>query len=248
MNADVERLVQDALGSANFAGKHVAGLDARLGAYVETLLEANQGINLVSRKDTEKHVGRFLRECLFLARLLEAERKGKVEAAHLLDIGSGGGFPGVVLKLALPAVQVTLVEGTLKKARFLAQVCKQLDLTGVQVLWARAETLSNRESPHFRRDLRHACDWVTAKGLGTVRASMDLAAPFLRPGGVHWTFKGPSYRDELGRCRRRMAQLRLQVHRVEPIPGDQASFLLGLRRLPSGGAVSRETAEIPDGP
>jgi 16S rRNA (guanine527-N7)-methyltransferase len=175
---------------------------------------------------------------------VEAQRAlapGEEEPLQLMDLGSGGGFPGLVLKLALPRVKVTLVEGTLKKARFLAQACQQLDLRGIQVLWGRAEVLAKRDSPQFRRDLRHAFHWVTAKGLGPVRQSLDLAAPFLRPRGVHWTFKGQAYDEELARCRRRMAQLRFRVYQVEAIPGDQASFVVGLQR--QAAPVSRETPD-----
>jgi len=238
MSSIVETLVREAI-SANDAEGRRAHLGPPLCRYVEALLLANQGVNLVSRKDTHKHVGRFLRECLFLARILEDEPATGSEP-QLLDIGSGGGFPGLVLKIALPHVRVSMIEGTLKKARFLAQACQQLDLAGVQVLWGRAEVLSDRRSPQFRRDLRHAFRWATAKGLGSVRESLDLAAPFLEPGGVHWTFKGKSYEEELGRCRRRMSQLQVQVHRIEPIPGDESSVILGLRRRAEN--VSRETS------
>jgi len=239
MSAEVKEVVQHAI-SANYAGETPGGLEGSLCDYVEALVVANQGVNLVSRKDTLRHVGRFLRECLFLARILEAEPTREEGPRQLLDIGSGGGFPGLVIKLALPEVKTTLLEGTLKKARFLAQVCQQLDLSGIQVLWGRAEVLSNRESPLFRRDLRHAFHLVTAKGLGPLRSSLDLASPFLRPDGIHWTFKGQAYEEELARCRRRMAQLRFRVHRVEPILGDEASVVLGLRRQPED--VSRETS------
>src|SRR5262245_62476021 len=98
-------------------------LEPQLQQYLEALLVANRGINLVSRKDTLAHLRRFTRECLFLASLLESEASAHGDAIGLLDIGSGGGFPGIILKLAMPQVETVLLEGTQKKARFLAEVC-----------------------------------------------------------------------------------------------------------------------------
>ena len=208
------------------------GLEAQLGMFVGALLDANRGINLVSRKDTPAHVARFTRECLFLASLLQGEPTAQQGAFRLLDIGSGGGFPGLVLKLALPQVETVLVEGTQKKARFLADVCGRLDLRGIKVIWARAEALSDRSSPYYRPEMRHEFDWVTAKGLGALRDSIDLAAPFLRPGGELWTFKGSGYEAELASGKRRLAQLGCRVQRVERIPGEPTSFILAVQRLP----------------
>jgi 16S rRNA (guanine527-N7)-methyltransferase len=205
-------------------------LEARLVGYIEALLETNQSINLVSRRNTSQHVARFTRESLFLAEQLEAAAE-RSEPAALLDLGSGGGFPGMVLKLALPDLQVTLVEGTQKKARFLAEVCGRLDLRGITVLWARAEALADRESSFFKPELRHHFDAVAAKALGSIAESVRLAAPFLRVGGIHWVFKGERYEQELRSARRRMRQMGLETLRSTPIPGSESSYLVAIKQL-----------------
>ncbi len=217
-------------------------LEARLGTYVEALLQANRSVNLVSRQDTAAHVGRFTAECLFLAKLLAADAARRPAPIRLLDIGSGGGFPGLIVKLALPGIEATLVEATQKKARFLADVCRQLDLRGTTILWARAEALSDRRSSSYRQDLRRRFDWVTAKAVGSLRESLDLAAPFLSPGGMHWSFKGPGVDREIAMCRQRFDQLQCSVASVEKIPGDQGSFVVAIRRGDVEDTdVSRET-------
>jgi 16S rRNA (guanine527-N7)-methyltransferase len=209
------------------AGGRPPDLGRRLETYVDNLLEANQAVNLVSRQDTERHVVRFTQESLFLAARLLQE---PVSSARLLDIGSGGGFPGLVLKLALPHVEATLVEGTQKKARFLAQVCEELDLHGITILWARAESLADRKAAAYRPDLRHAIDWVTAKAVGTLRETLDLAAPFLAPGGILWTFKGAGLSKEVCDCRQRLAQLGCEVMQTQSIALDSASYLVAIKR------------------
>ncbi len=234
MNTESSSWIRPALQSMPEANPLMA---RHLEAYIQMLLEANKGVNLVSRRDTQSHVARFIRESLFLAQRLR--REPNVEP-QLLDLGSGAGFPGLVLKLALPDMEVVLVEATQKKARFLAQVCQQLDLNGMTVIWARAEALMDRRSKVYRPDLRHRFDWVTAKALGPLRDTLDLAAPFLAEGGIHWSFKGSVYQEELAACRRRMLQLGCIALQVEAIPEDTASYLVPIQRR--GADVSRETS------
>jgi 16S rRNA (guanine(527)-N(7))-methyltransferase RsmG len=118
-------------------------------------------------------------------------------APRLLDIGSGGGFPGIVLKLALPDLEIQLVEATRKKARFLADVAAGLDLRQTSIIWGRAEDLADVQHLSYKREFVRRFDWVTGKALGTLGASTALAAPFLRPEGAHWTFKGKACQTEL---------------------------------------------------
>jgi 16S rRNA (guanine527-N7)-methyltransferase len=206
--------------------------ESRLQSYLEALLDTNRGINLVSRQDTFTHVARFTRECAFLAALLDAEPKRPADKPpRLLDIGSGGGFPGMILKLALPTVQATLVEATQKKARFLAEVCRLLDLRGITILWARAEALADRDSSFFKPELRHHFDWVTAKALGSIEDSVRLAAPFLCVGGIHCVFKGTRQRHELRGARRTLRQLRLEHVRSEPVPASKDSYIVVMKQL-----------------
>ena len=199
----------------------------RLVLYVERLLDTNTRINLVSRRGTTHHVARFVRESLFLASILHQDRSRIPGGApRLLDLGSGGGFPGVVLKIALPDVEVQLVEGTRKKAAFLAEVATALDLPGMSVLWGRSEQIARLEG----RDAAPRFDWVTGKALGTLVESCRLAAPFLVPGGVHWTFKGAACEAELAQAGGYFRQAGLAPFVLEPIPGQQESYIVGVQK------------------
>jgi len=214
-----------------------------LGTYVDMLLEANHTINLVSRRNTEEHVLRFVRESLFLAGVLveDAERLGSLDRpVRLLDIGSGGGFPGMIVKIALPGVETYLVEATRKKAAFLANVARALDLSGCTVLWTRTEDLLQENHKAFRPETKHGFEWVTTKAVGSLEESTRLALPFLAVGGAHWTFKGPTLQEELGRCQRLFKQARLQRIRSVRIPGDADSWVVGIRRLPAPGSGQSE--------
>lgn len=201
-------------------------LRMQLEAYVARLLEANRVVNLVSRRNTTSHVERFVRESLFLATLLQAEieKRGAGFEPRLLDLGSGGGFPGLVLRMAVPPIQVQLLEGTRKKAQFLAGVSEALGLERIRVIWGRSEELVRvGVDPDF--------DWVTGKGLGSLAASSQLAAPFLIPGGVHWTFKGAQCQVELEAAGGTFRQRGLAPYAVEAIPGSIESYVVGVVRL-----------------
>jgi 16S rRNA (guanine527-N7)-methyltransferase len=210
-----------------------ADLEAALCGYLAHLLERNTEINLVSRRGTLDHVARFTRECLFLAHLLDEDRVrlGLDRAPRLLDIGSGGGFPGIVLKLAIPDLEIQLVEATRKKARFLADVAAGLDLRHTSVIWGRAEDLADVQKLAYRKEFQKRFDWVSGKALGTLQASTELAAPFLRAEGAHWTFKGKACQAELESAGGFFRQRGFAPLRVEPIPGDAESYVVGIRRL-----------------
>ena len=199
----------------------------RLVLYVERLLDTNTRINLVSRRGTTHHVSRFVRESLFLAGILHRDRSRFPDRVpRLLDLGSGGGFPGVVLKIALPDVEVQLVEGTRKKATFLAEVAAALDLPGMSVLWGRSEQIARLEGAATAQRF----DWVTGKALGTLVESCRLAAPFLVPGGVHWTFKGAACEAELAQAGGYFRQAGLAPFALEVIPGQVESYVVGVRK------------------
>lgn len=223
-----------------------ADLGSLLCGYLSLLLDRNREVNLVSRRDTLLHLGRFTRECLFLARLLHEERGGwerPERTPRLLDIGSGAGFPGLVLKLAMPDLDLHLVEATRKKARFLADVAAGLDLRATRVVWARAEELVRAEKESGKQDLVHRVDWVTGKGLGSLRDSTALAEPFLVPGGVHWTFKGRACSAEAEAASGYFRQRGFAIRRQEPIPDSEHSYVVGVERLGrTSSSGSREKA------
>ena len=207
-------------------------IESLLCGYLGHLVETNAEINLVSRRNTLDHVDVFTYECLFMARILLEERleMGLDRSPRLLDIGSGGGFPGLILKIAIPDLEIQMVEGTRKKARFLAQVAAGLDLHQTSIVWGRAEDLANVQKLQYKKELRYSFDWVTGKGLGSLQHSTEIAEPFLRPGGVHWTFKGTKCQAELEEAGGVFRQRGFSKYRVESIPGDRESYIVGVQR------------------
>jgi len=104
-------------------------------------------------------------------------------AESLLDIGSGNGFPGVIIKVLLPDIRVVLIEANRRRSNFLKHLCRKLDLTGLEVLSARAEAVEST------LDLRF--DVVTLRSVSRPEAAVSLGSPFLRPGGTLLLSLGP---------------------------------------------------------
>jgi 16S rRNA (guanine527-N7)-methyltransferase len=112
----------------------------------------------------------LVEDCLVLADHLAGARR-------LVDVGSGGGLPGLPLKIARPELEVTLIEADGKKSAFLVNACASLGLEGVEVVNRRAE-----EAGHDPR-LREGFDVAVARALAPMPTLAELCLPFVRVGG-----------------------------------------------------------------
>lgn len=159
--------------------------------HVRLLLAWTSAINLTAIRDPGAVARLHVIDSLSALPLLREQR-----VERLVDIGSGGGFPGIPLAAALPA-RALLVESIAKKARFLETVVAAGTLSGhVSVARTRAEALG--------RDPRHAHRWqaVTARAVAALGRLIELAMPLLEPGGVLVAWKRGDIDDELADARR----------------------------------------------
>jgi 16S rRNA (guanine527-N7)-methyltransferase len=106
--------------------------------YLELLLKWNARLNLTAIREPENILERHFLECIFAARQLPSDIK------TLLDFGSGGGFPGVPFAICRPEIHITLGESQSKKAAFLREVVRTLNLTNVDVFNGRVEALNRK--------------------------------------------------------------------------------------------------------
>jgi 16S rRNA (guanine527-N7)-methyltransferase len=137
--------------------------------YLHLLLRWNQKINLTAIRDPEECVTRHFGESLFLARHIELH-------GGLLDIGSGAGFPGLALKIAVPGISVTLLEPVAKKRAFLKEAARACGLGQVDVRGERLEDLVRATpAPVF--------DFVSMRAVGNLDVLVPLAAQCLKPNG-----------------------------------------------------------------
>jgi 16S rRNA (guanine527-N7)-methyltransferase len=114
--------------------------------YISVLLRWNDKINLTAIRDPREILYRHFGECMLGAVSVP------IEAGRLADVGSGGGFPGIPLKILRPQLQVFLIESNVKKATFLAEVSRDLELSDMRVLVNRYEDVAEDVAP-----LDYAC-------------------------------------------------------------------------------------------
>ena len=148
------------------------------------LIEASPH-NLVSRRGREELRSRHIPESVHLARELPRSE----ERLRLLDVGSGGGLPGLVIALERSDLHVELLEARQKKVDFLRGASSQLGLA-IPVHHGRAEDL-------VRSDLADTFDVVTARAVAPLARLIPWTVAFLRPGGLLYAVKGERWEEEL---------------------------------------------------
>lgn len=140
-------------------------------AYLDAMLLVNEQINLTAVRDREAAVVLHVLDGLAAAKL-------ELRPGHVLDLGSGNGFPGVAVAALHPAASVVLVDRTGKKVRAIGTCLLTARIQGVETLQIDAQ-----QAPTLKKEMRQAFDLVTARAVGTPEAVAELAAPLLRPRG-----------------------------------------------------------------
>ncbi len=197
------------------------GQRAALERYLQLLYEANQRFNL-TRVPPEEAVGRHLVDSLVLLSV-----DTPPEGARLLDIGTGGGLPGIPLKIARPDLNLVLLDSHGRTVAFLKEACEQLGLSGTVVVQARAEVWAH--TPQAREQF----DRVVARAVAKMPILAELMLPYVRVGGVALALKSATERDEI-------ESARPAVHLL----GGELEIVERTLELESG-AVSRLIARMP---
>lgn len=169
-------MTRDELAAAGFAVEPRA--HQRLAHFVELLLHENRRLNLTAIRDADE-VWR-LHVCESLALLPLVDESG---ARRLLDLGTGGGILGVPLACVRNDLHVTLLDATRKKLDAVGRIVAELELSNVDMLWGRAETLAH-DVTH-----RERFDAVTARAVAKLPTLVEYAAGFVRCGGRCWFSK-----------------------------------------------------------
>lgn len=172
----------------HLARQHIVVPDETLAAlhrYRDLLLAGNRRFNLTAITDPDEVDDRLIAESLSLLPRIPQDTR------TLLDVGSGGGIPGIPIAIARRSIGVSLLDATAKKVRFLDETATALDLGNVTTLWGRVEDLAHDPAHRERYDI------VTARAVARLATLAEYVLPLLRVGGIALLPKGAGAAEEL---------------------------------------------------
>lgn len=175
---------------SEFGVKLTAEQLAQFNNYGNMLLDWNSKINLTAITDPYDIVYKHFYDCLLLLKNVNIP-----EGAAVIDIGTGAGFPGVVLKIARPDIELTLMDGLNKRLIFLNELLSGLSLTA-KTIHARAEEAGQK--PEYREKF----DFATARAVAKLNVLYEYCTPFLKTGGSFVALKGPAVNEEIANSER----------------------------------------------
>lgn len=190
--------------------------------YKELLLEWNEKINITRiTEEDEVYVKHFLDSLsLFKTKYLEGEKS-------LIDIGTGGGFPGLAVKIYNKNLDVTLLDSLNKRLIFLDEVIKELKLDKVSTIHGRAEELG-RDS-----EFREKYDIATSRAVANLSTLLEYDLPFVKVGGYFISMKGPEYVEEVKNAKNALKTLGGQIEDIVEIklPMDITHYLIVIKKV-----------------
>ena len=176
--------------------------------YYAELVHWNKRMNLTAITDWEAAQSLHFLDSLTAAQALPAEM---LQSGSFIDVGSGGGFPGIPMKLAFPGMRGALLDSTAKKTAFLAHACETLELQDMTICTGRAETLAHDA------EFRESFDIAFARAVADVAALAELTLPFARVGGLAVLHKKADIADELERAQHAIETLGGRLRDVLPV-------------------------------
>ena len=179
----------------------------RFRRYYELLAEWNKVMNLTAIEGEENTARLHFLDCAALTQMVDLRGK------RVIDVGTGAGFPGLVLKILCPEMELTLLDSLDKRVRFLSTVCDELGFSEVRCLHARAE-----EAPP---ELRESFDLACSRAVARLNLLSELCLPFVKQGGLFAAMKGPEVTEELREAEKGIRLLGGETERVAeyPVPG-----------------------------
>ena len=158
---------------------------ARLDKYAEMLIETNKSFNLTAIKEPDDVTVKHFADCLAIFKYVDIP-----ENAKIIDVGTGAGFPGLVMKLFRPDIQMTFLDSTKKKLGFIENVLNECGVSG-EILHMRAEEAAQLSK------YRENFDFATARAVAALPVLSEYCLPFVKVGGTFISMKSAESNEEI---------------------------------------------------
>ena len=158
---------------------------ARLDKYAEMLIETNKSFNLTAIKEPDDVTVKHFADCLAIFKYVDIPENTKI-----IDVGTGAGFPGLVMKLFRPDIQMTFLDSTKKKLGFIESVLNECGVSG-EILHMRAEEAAQLSK------YRENFDFATARAVAALPVLSEYCLPFVKVGGTFISMKSAESNEEI---------------------------------------------------
>ncbi len=193
----------------------------RLNIYGNLLIEWNEKMNLTAITEPTDVVIKHFLDCLTFFKAVNPPKGAKI-----IDVGTGAGFPGMVLKIARPDLQVTLLDSLNKRLVFLKEVADKTGLD-LEIIHARAEEGGKKT------ELRERFDFACARAVAPLNVLLEYCTPFVKTGGSFVAMKGPAALDEIEAAKNaaRLLNVKLQNKTHLTLEGTDERFIIEYKKL-----------------
>lgn len=172
--------------------------------YMKNILEWNEKINVTNIKDEKEFIVKHFIDSLSILKYI-------TKNSRVLDIGTGGGFPGIPLKIADKSIKETLIDSVNKKIMVVNDGIQKLGLENIEALHSRAEDLAKNNN------YREKFDFVVTRAVSNLSTISEYMLPFLKNGGKAICMKGPNFEEELENAKKAINVLGGTIENIENI-------------------------------
>ena len=219
----MEQIIAAGLEELGLMGRVPEDAPTQLAQYGRMLLEKNQVMNLTAIRDPEGVARLHMLDCAALLKYCDFQGK------TLIDVGTGAGFPGMVLKILAPSLRITFLDSLTKRLDWLTEVYEDLDgVDSITTFHGRAEEFG------LNKSFRDSFDFATARAVADLRVLSELCLPFVKVGGQFLAMKSVDSGQELENAAHAVKLLGGKVVQVEdyPIPGTEITHrLIAIEKL-----------------
>lgn len=169
--------------------------------YYEMLINKNKVMNLTAITEEQEVISKHFVDSMGLIKAEQYVPRETLKDIKLIDIGTGAGFPGLVLKIVFPELQVTLSDSLMKRLKFLDEVIAALGLKGIQTVHGRAEDLGHNKQYRAQYDI------ATSRAVANLSTLAEYDLPFVKIGGFFIPYKSGVIAEEAKDAKHAIAEL-----------------------------------------
>lgn len=199
-----------------------SALEKKLEIYAQLLREWNEKINLTAILDDEGIAVKHFLDCLLVGKFADFKVGQKI-----IDVGTGAGFPGLVLAAAYPQVQVTLLDSTGKKLKAVEDMAKRMGVENAYILHMRAEDAGKN------KEYREKYDFATARAVAELRILLEYTLPFVKKGGSFLSLKGAAAVAEIDSAGVSLKTLGGKIESINEfsLPGGDKRAIINVKKI-----------------